>query len=551
MKLKNIKPLNSLKGILKNKEILIPFRWKGVVLLLLVFMSSCNDWLNLAPEDGVYREKYWKTKEEALSGLNGCYASMMEDDVMLRYFIWGEMRADMVEPTSISNEDVISIRDGEITSSNRYTKWDYFYRTINQCNTLIELAPLAMEKDMSFPTTLLKQYQAEAVCIRSLTYFYLLRTFRDVPYITKAGIYDDQNYSVPKTLQADIVDALITDLHNVENDLPYTYSTLAESKGRFTVWGLKALLADIYLWKEDYQNCIDLCTQIINSGQFTLIPVARQEYIIDANTPDGKATVYYPIEGDISYLFDHMYVKGNSVESIFELQFGTDKNNPFVSWFMPGSTDLQAKMSNMYTEFFNSSNFDRGWYDIRGEGFAFKQGYIWKWIGLSRDNADYRSVTASNSNWIFYRLADIILMKAEALTQLAKPDNNQGYLQEAKTLLHQIRERANAPESTDLFYGLTGDLDEITMEEFILAERAREFAFEGKRWFDVLRHARRDSYSEQNLNYLMKLAILSASPQKITILQNKWKNNFGSHYLPINIDEIRVNKNLEQNEFYK
>ncbi|MBN2613395.1 MAG: RagB/SusD family nutrient uptake outer membrane protein [Bacteroidales bacterium] len=518
--------------------------------LTVLTVSSCSEWLNLQPEDGVFREIYWKTKEETKAALNGCYASMMEDNVMLNYFIWGELRADMVEPTSLSNDDIIAIRDGEITSSNRYTKWEYFYRTINQCNTLIELAPLAKEKDMSFSETLLKQYQAEAVCIRSLAYFYLLRTFRDVPYITKASIYDDQNFSQPKTLQEDIVDSLIIGLLRVENDLPFTYNTTVESKGRFTAWGLKALLADIYLWKGDYQNCINLTTQIISSGQFTLIPVARQEFTIDANTPDGKATVYYPVEGDISNFFDDMYVKGNSVESILELQFEADKNNPFVSWFMPGSADLQAKMSNMYTEFFVSSALDRGWYDIRGEGVAFKQGYIWKWIGLSRDNSDYRPTTASNSNWIFYRLADIILMKAEAYTQLAKSGNNQEFLQKADSLIRQIRLRANAPESTDLLYGLSGDINTKTMEEFILAERAREFAFEGKRWFDVLRHARRDNYNEQNLDYLIRLAILSASPQKVTILQNKWKNNFGSHYLPIHIDEIKVNKNLIQNEFY-
>src|SRR5512145_1790862 len=99
MKQIDIKLLNPLKGTLKNKG--IPTRLGGILVLLL-FISSCSEWLNLAPEDGVYREKFWKTKEETRSGLNGCYASMMEDNVMLRYFIWGELRADMVEPTAIS-----------------------------------------------------------------------------------------------------------------------------------------------------------------------------------------------------------------------------------------------------------------------------------------------------------------------------------------------------------------------------------------------------------------------------------------------------------------
>jgi hypothetical protein len=513
-------------------------------------MFSCGDWLNLAPEDGVIRDNFWKTKEETGSAVMGCYASMLENDVLLRYFIWGEMRADMVTPTATADKDIIAIRNGEIVSDNSYAKWQYFYKTINQCNTVLELAPLAREKDMSFSETLLKQYQAEAVCIRSLAYFYLLRTFRDVPYITKASIYDDQDFSIPVSKQADIVDSLIVSLRQVEEDIPFSYNNLISNKGRFTAWGLKSLLADIYLWKGDFENCSGLCTQIINSGQFSLTPVGREAVTVDGNSPGTYQTVYYANESDVSRLFDQMYVLGNSVESILELQVGTDKNTPFVTWFRP-SGYLQAKTSNMNTEYFLSSSIDRGWSDIRGEGVSFKQGYVWKWIGLSKEGGDYRDVNASHSNWIFYRLADVILMKAEALTQQALSDNNQEKLLEAKGLLQQIRDRANAPESTDLFYGQSGDLDAKTMEEFILTERAREFMFEGKRWFDVLRHAKRNNYSERNLNYLLKLAILSTTPEKVSSLQNKWRNNPGSHYLPIHLDEIKTNKNLVQNEFYQ
>jgi hypothetical protein len=527
---------------------------KTLILILLASFafSSCGEWLNLEPEDGVIRERYWKTKEEARAALNGCYASMMEDEMMLRFFIWGEVRADFTEPTARANTDVNALRDGEITSSNRYSDWGLFYRTINQCNTIIEFAPQAQKTDLSFSETLLKQYQAEAVCVRSLAYFYLLRTFRDVPYVTTAGVYDDQNYTIPKSLQADIVDSLIASLRAVENNLPFTYNTVLESKGHFTAWGLKTLLADIYLWKGDYQNTIDLCTQIINSQQFSLIPVKCEEIIVDKSaSPTGNDEVtYHADKSSVANLFDQVYVQGNSAESIFELQFTSDKSNPFVQWFMPGSPMIQVN-SNVSSEYFPTSSIDRGWTDIRGAGFAYSQVNIWKQVGLQADAPNsYRNQNESFCNWIFYRLADVILMKAEALTQQAT-NNNQDKLAEAYELVKQIRTRGNAPESTDLMFGQSGDLDAITMEEFILNERAREFAFEGKRWFDVLRHAQRNNYAERNLNYLIKLAIYSATPEKISVLQNKWKNSFGSHYLPININQIKANKKLIQNEFYQ
>lgn len=524
-----------------------------LLLMTLASLSSCSEWLNLEPEDGVIRDRFWKTKEETHSAVMGCYASLMESNMMERYFIWGELRAEMVVPTPSANENLIAINNGEIVSSNQYTDWSNFYRTINQCNTVLELAKLAQEKDMSFSNTLLKQYEAEVTCIRSLAYFYLLRTFRDVPYITKASIYDDQKFAIAASPDTAIVDSLIVTLRKVENDIPYSHADLASNKGRFNAFSLKTLLADIYLWKGDYDNCIDLTTQVIESGQYSLVQVGRQQVLVDGDMPGVPDTAYYVNEGDVTSYFTSMYSQGNSVESIFELQFGSDKTNPYCSMFLPGGyAKLQAKMENLSSEYFVTSSIDRGWFDMRGEGVSYKQGYIWKWIGLSKDEFIYRPIGSSYSNWIFYRLADVMLMKAEALTQKAILENNdQTLLSDAKNLVVQIRERANAPESTDMLYKQVSSIAGKTMEEFIVNERAREFAFEGKRWFDVLRHAKRDHYSVANAHYLQRLAILAAPPEKAYSLLDKWTSNTGSHYLPINIDELDTNKKLIQNEFYR
>lgn len=528
----------------------------ALCILTLSGFLSCTDWLGVEPEDGVIREKFWKTKEEAHSALMGCYASLMEDDVMLRYFIWGELRADFIEPTSTSRADehIRAIRNAEITPSNKYSQWSYFYKTINQCNTVIELAPLAKEKDLSFSGELLKQYVAEATCIRSLTYFYLLRTFRDVPYVKEASIYDDQNYSVPKSSQAEILENLVADLLEIEEGLPFSYNDNATSKGRFTRWGLKALLADIYLWKGDYAECNILCTQIYESGKYSLVPVRRD--LGEVETADGKETVYYANISDISTLFNEIYVKGNSVESILELQFGTDKSNPFANYMAPVTGAFIAKTSEIRGEYFPTSNLDKGWYDIRPE-FAWKQESLWKQIGLSATGAEYRTTTNSFCNWIYYRLPDIMLMKAEALTQLALAENNdQVKLQEAYKFVKEVRDRANATDATSYEEIYGEELTAVSMEEFILKERARELAFEGKRWFDILRYVERDNY--RNLEYLINTAVRCTAADRVSILQNIWRNGKGSHYMPIYYTEVGgdegssgVNKNLYQNEFYK
>lgn len=524
------------------------------VLVFLSVFSSCN-YLDLEPEDSVTREKFWKTKEEVKNAVMGCYAGMMNYSAMERYFLWGELRADLITPTVRASDAIKNGKYGDVVSTHSYTSWGNIYTVINNCNTVLNFAKETQAIDQSFTEDLLKEYEAEAICIRALMYFYLVRTFGDVPYITTASLSDNQNYIVPKTSKEKIIAGIIEDLKSVDRTqngtykgIPYNYGTnAAENKGRFTVWSLKTLLADIYLWNEDYENCISESNQVINSGQFSLVQVQNTEAQVEDAT--GKVwTVYYPSEGDANNLFLSMFVNGNSVESIFELQFSTDYENPFYTYFNPATGFLFANtevLSN--NELFVPSSVDRGWYDIRGEGVSFRQGLIWKWIGLDRSSSTYRTLGESYSNWIFYRLADVYLMKAEALTQLGKKSGNITQLEEALAIVHQIRQRATAPESTDLIAeGST--IDAAVLEEFILKERAREFAHEGKRWFDVLRNAKRDNYS--GINHLINLAIFATTPDKILGLQSKWRGDYNSHYLPINESELRTNSALVQNPFY-
>ncbi len=532
-----------------------------IILLILALTSSCSDWLDVQPEDGVVRERYWQTKEEVRAAVLGCYSQMLDTRQMQEYFIWGEMRAEMAVPASAANSDLVALNTGEITSSNIYTDWASFYKVINQCNTVIELAPQVLDLDESFTEKQLNEYIAEVTCIRSLMYFYLVRTFRDVPYSETASIYDYQDFSLPKTDGKVIIDKLIESLEAVESNMPvkHEYTDLATSenkdpnKGRFNYYSWATLLADINLWKGDYQKSIGLADRVLESGQYTLVPVNREE-VLSFNLETGKVdTVYEASQGDVLNMFKTMYANGNSVESILELQTPATYNNPYVAMFSANvSNAIEVNQASFSTEYFISSNIDRIWRDIRTEGIAYQGKYIWKWAGLLNTTSpvQWRTTSTSNSNWIFYRLAEVMLMKAEALTELAMEDNDQTKLMEALELVRTVRARANAPESTDLFYKQVGDLDAKTMEEFILAERARELSFEGKRWFDLVRVAQRDNFSDRSMSYLFRMVVLASPPEKTSIIQSKWQTNSGSLYMPINSGELQRNKNLVQNDFY-
>lgn len=149
-----------------------------------------------------------------------------------------------------------------------------------------------------------------------------------------------------------------------------------------------------------------------------------------------------------------------------------------------------------------------------------------------------RTPDASYAHWFVYRYADVLLMKAEALNQLGKGA-------EALPLVVAVRNRAHALQQT---YTITDPNDKRTMTDFILAERAREFAFEGKRWYDVLRNAKRNNYERLDILLTMVSKAVPAVRQQSALGKYKDPN---SHYFPIYINEIQADPNLIQNPFYR
>ena len=523
-----------------------------IFIAIIIAGTSCNDWLDLDPVDGVMKSEFWKNKEDVHSAVIGCYTSLLNQDLMTRIIYWGELRGDMVTPGN-AGSDITNIVKGEISTGNKLVTWDKFYTTINQCNDVLKNAATVMDLDLSFTSEAVGQYEAEAAFIRALMYFYLVRSFSDVPFITEVSESDTQDFNVTKADGAYILNSLVEDLEKRADKLPVSYGDNASDKGRFTQNSAKTLLADMYLWLEKYDKCNNLCAQIINSGKYSLVPVSRQkvEVLLEGGYADS---VYRVSESDVNALFDKLYVAGNSVESIFEIQF--PKNNavlkdPFYPIFNVGSSPaLYSKDEIVSTVIFPEyAGADNVVYDIRTNTFSWYIFYIWKWSGLARaSSSSSPRVLQEMPNWIVYRYPDVLLMKAEALTQMAiAANNNQEYLHEALSLVKQIRDRANAVEYAESIF--EEEIDGKSMEKFILAERAREFAFEGKRWYDVLRQAKRNNFSDENYAYLRDLAINAAPIDKQASMITKYKSKWFC-YWPIHYAALEANPLLVQNEFY-
>lgn len=465
-------------------------------ILMTMTLSSCKDWLSIAPENDLIKEKFWTKREDVDGALAATYNAFR--DGATRSFMYGEIRADIAEfGDGFGNYNQIAASN--INSTNDAVSWKDYYRTINLANTLMYYSKEVLEKDKTFTQDMKDGIDAEALFLRSISYFYLVRVWKDVPLVLNPSISDTSDLFLPKKPEKEVIHQIINDLL-IAKDLAYTDQFQDDPsyyKGRANKYSIMALLADVYLWDQQYQKCIDYCDSITNTGKFAL-----ESY-------DTWFNLYNP---------------GNSMsESIFEIQYDDNlesQENPlFESLFARSG---QLKMGKIVATILDKE-------DLRQVGTI---GPIHKYLGVTYNSPVNRSFSQRDPNFIYYRYADILLMKAEAATEL----NN---FQMGNEFLRQTMERAGL---SHVDISVKDDL-----RKAILDERAREFVIEGKRWFDLLRAAKRNHFEKKQI--IIDMILAGADIQQQAILRTKVYDTM-SYYLPIPERDLIYNPNLKQNPFY-
>jgi len=485
------------------------------MIVMLITVSSCRKWLDLQPRDGITRAGFWKTKEDIQAAVAGCYTSLLapppgvNDKALTEYiFMYGEIRADMISAGPNATEDEKNVFDNNIVQSNTITPWAAFYRTINYCNTVLDFAPGVKEKDPTLTDAQLNAYLSEALALRSMMYFYLVRNFRDVPLKLTSTSKDTDLSELEKSPAAKILNQIVEDLKRAEAGAVTTYGSTVSDKGRVTKFTVNALLADVYLWMDNYSACITECKKIIDSQRFA---------IQNAN----------------SSWYNNVFYNGSSTETIFEFnnqQSTGATNNIFYNLLIQAKKRFIAAPY-VLTDVFVPDDLDpvRN-FDIRGNG-TFYRTSDFSIIKYGIENPSY-------VNWQAYRITDVLMLEAEALAFTP------GGGQQAVDIINTIRQKRNAVAVTAQTPS-PEDADAIC--DYILAERAREFAFEGKRWYDLLRVAKRDNY--RRIGILLEMISRTVSPAVQQSAINKFKD-VNSHYLPINESELFADSKLVQNPFY-
>lgn len=431
-----------------------------VIFWTAILLSSCSDFLELQPEsNGVAVNNtssdsvFFKSPNELESALSGAYKDFQNEYFQLDYFVNGDAQSDDAyaggdNPANFQIDDFML----DATNSNVSRDWRYLYSTIGKVNNIINNLDDIKESDL--PPGRKNEILGEASFIRAFMYFQLVQLWGDVPLqltTVKSISADklDEIYAVifPARAPADqIYDQIITDLGTAESYVKVS----ALHKGFATKGAVHALLAKVYATRTpvDWNKVNQYCDLVI-SGPYSLL------------------TSY-------DFLWDNAHE--NSAESIFEINYngGAQDGNWGINIFRGLDWKKFNLPANDLVAAFQKEN------DIiRYESSIIYGDVSGKWSDIHYPQTKYPFINkyrkvgdGSDQNYIFIRLADILLLKAEAL-------NETGNASGALELLNRTRTRVNLPP--------VNISEKAALRSAILKERRLELAFEGIRWFDLKR----------------------------------------------------------------
>ncbi|MBO2543200.1 RagB/SusD family nutrient uptake outer membrane protein [Salegentibacter sp. BDJ18] len=487
----------------------------GILGLSLAFgLFSCDDQLDLRPISQETTENAYSTGTQLEAALTGVYESFQSND----YYVWDKIIFQDVRSDNYyaggDNPEIFEFDavDVSTTNSRVFNAWSSIYNAISKANLVIERAPQIQE---GITENQREEYIGQALFLRAYHYYNLVKNWGGVPLILETiKSTDPSEVRIPRNSAEEVYAQIIADLNDAELLLPDTYGNDASiNKARATKGAANALLAKVHAQKPnpDYEAVLSHANAVINS-------------------PAG-----YELLDNYDQLFDGNNY--NNKESILEIQYlGSDEGTwgpqmhlpPSISgdtWrkFVTPSKDLVEAYNEEGDEVRKNATIlfeavpwiDEYW----GNEINSEVPFAYKWRNASG--------WASADNDYILRLADIILMKAEALNEL-------GQLDAAAAEVNSIRERVDLPELTadDM---QNGD----ALRRAILEERRLELAQEANRWDDLVRY----DLMVQIMKNVDDLDLRNNQPVDYNVSET-------DALLPIPQNEINRNPQLEQNPGY-
>jgi hypothetical protein len=401
-----------------------------------LLLSSCSkSFLDLTPKSEITTGSFYKTSADAITAVNGCYTANQSTNLYGGGFqVLMEERGDNVLDLDISAGSGTNYKLAHFIedpgNSLLYNSWVSLYNGVFLCNTLLDnIGPIPMD------STLKNRVRGEALFLRALHYFNLVRLWGPVPLVTHV-VTSAQALQLKRDSVSAIYQQIEADLTFAVANLPASYT--GADVGRVTTGAASGLLGKVYLYEHKYAQSAAALQAVINSGVFSL--------------QSNIATVF-TAKYNSEILFAVRYASGITGQD-HAFWFGDNNNLPTIE-----SSIVRAYAAGDLRKTLTDA--------IKPAGLSFT---------CPRKYVD--APDASNNSGVDFptlRYADVLLMEAEAL-------NEQAYGTTAFSFLNQVRQRAGLAALT------AADLpDQASFRQEVYLERRLELPFECDRWFDLVR----------------------------------------------------------------
>jgi len=470
-----------------------------------MLLTACSEsFLDLKPISTATSDNFYRTADDFKNAVNGAYAGLQSGGLAGNSYVFGEITSDntvAVASGSVTDQDEFDRFYIKTTNPFISGRWNDAYSVIARYNTILDkIGPAVMDE------TLKNRYIAETKFLRAVVYFTLVQTFGDVPLILKPVATPDEGYTFGRTPLAEVYAQIEKDLSEAEAVLPVSYPSA--DLGRATKGAAKSYLGKVYLTQKKYALAVSKLKEVIDLGVYALLPSYADVFrVANKNNKESIFDVQYKSGGaGEGNAWPNSFAPQNSGNAV--IAFGGDGNNQpttdMISAYEAGDLRKDVSVASSYTN---------------AAGQIIPDRFIKKYYDVPVAKND------NGNNIPLIRYADVILMYAEALNEV-------GYQGDADALanLNLIRVRAGLAKKTAADLG--------SQQSFRLAieqERRVELAFEGHRWFDLVRTGR-------------ALAVLNSKKEQIRLVAELTANNL---VFPVPQSQIDINKDkIKQNPGY-